>query len=97
MIKTDGPCILPPICVAARSIHAPERLWLERRGMKLTASLGDLSPGLSGQVWKGDPASQGSSPMQGFGSLCLAPTPPWDVLCRVETGFLAGSPCRALG
>ena len=55
MIKTDGPCILPPICVAARSIHAPERLWLERRGIKLTASLGDLSPGLSGQVWSVDP------------------------------------------
>ena len=50
MRKTDGPCILLPICVAARSIHAPERLWLERRGMKLTESLGGLSPALSAGV-----------------------------------------------
>lgn len=75
MIKTDGPCILPPICVAACSIHAPERLWLERHGMKLTENLGDFPPRLSGQVWKGDPASQGSSPMQGFGRALLGPHP----------------------
>lgn len=76
MRKTDGPCILPPICLAARSIHAPERLWLERRGMKLTESLGDLFPWLSRQVWKGGPVGQGSSPLQGFGRLCRPPPLP---------------------